>query len=108
MGSATSASATSGRMRRLGETGLAPLLSGTGASSPRGLPGRYNQLHGYELPPGRPMSRHLVASLALLLQLTTSAQDKAPATGKQKEFAAESMKKAEVKDARVRENQNLG
>lgn len=53
------------------------------------------------------MSRHLIAALALLFPLTLPAQDKAPSGEKQKEFAAEAMKKAEVKDARVVETTNL-
>jgi hypothetical protein len=53
------------------------------------------------------MSRHLLAGLALLFPLTLPAQDKAPSGDKQKDFAAEAMKKAEVKDARVVETTNL-
>src|SRR5262249_9735877 len=41
---ATSASTKWGRIGKLEETGMAPLLSVTGHSSPRGLRGRYNQL----------------------------------------------------------------
>src|SRR5262249_40966502 len=63
--------------------------------------------HGHALPPGCHMSRHLIAGFALLFPLTLSAQDKAPSGDKQKEFAAEAMKKAEVKDARVVETTHL-
>ena len=54
------------------------------------------------------MSRHLIVGLALLLPVSyVPAQDKPLSADKQKEFAAEAMKKAEVKDARVVESPHL-
>jgi hypothetical protein len=53
------------------------------------------------------MSRFLSSAIILLAVANSQAQDKPATSDKQKDFAVEAMKKAEVKDARVIETANL-
>jgi hypothetical protein len=59
------------------------------------------------LPIGPSMSRITCTCVAILAIATGHAQEKPASADKQKQFAAEAMKKAEVKDARVIETANL-
>ena len=87
--------------------GRASLLSAADPQSPRAFGDRYNQL------PRSVTPTWILACLAAFFSGSSScclvgqAQDKPLSADKQKEFAAEAMKKAEVKDARVIESPHL-
>src|SRR5262245_16542682 len=53
------------------------------------------------------MSRQLFTTIVALLPLAALAQEKSPSADKQREFAADAMKKAGIKDGRVVETQYL-